>query len=76
MAEVVINVDDWNAGGLSAALQGGNLSRHWQCLLKKLFALLKLHVIDDIDDKEGNRVLAGISGNVLAGLWFWQNRPR
>lgn len=75
MTEVVIHVDDGNAGGFGAPLQSGNPSRHWQGLLEKLFALLKLHVIDDIDDEKGYRVLAGVFRDVVAGLRFWQNRP-
>src|SRR6185312_3656574 len=76
VAKVIIHVDDGNASGFGASLHCGNPSRHGQRLLEKLFALLKLHVIDDIDDEKGNRVLAGVFGDVVAGLRFWQNRPR
>jgi len=58
MAEVVIHVNDGNLCGGSAAFQGGDFSSHGQSLLKELLALLELHVIDDIDNKESNRWLS------------------
>src|SRR2546421_5768092 len=51
-AEVIVHINDGNAGFLRALFQPQKLARHRLCVTEKLVRLRKIEVIDDVDQKQ------------------------
>src|SRR5438477_1109116 len=51
-AEIIVYVNDRDAGFLRALFQPQNFSRHWPGVAEKLVRLGKIEIVDDVDEEQ------------------------
>jgi hypothetical protein len=51
-AEVVVDVNRWNAGAGRSSFQLGDLPADWKSEAQKFFALFEVEIVNDVNQKQ------------------------